>query len=264
VVSRTTLRRAIPSFIVEVRRRPRLPTPSSPNVQSSETKPSRSAFDRESHRTAAAAFEAKNVDQPPVDVAASYRTGRILPSLVADEPLGRLLRDASLSAGESEPTSMPVKRQSARPLKGSAQTSKPPRNSGSSSVQSMPLADRLAAASRSLSGARSEEGIGVSASALTTAPSQVVGTSGGPALRAKAKRRDKMPISPDDGRATPLLNDQRSTITASPAMPPSSADERSRQSRKRTIIRHTFGGELKPGERWKRRLLYAPRRRRAD
>jgi hypothetical protein len=70
-------------------------------VQSSETKPSRAAFDRESHRAAAAAFEAKNVEQPLVDVAASYPKGRILPSLVADKPLGRLLRDASLSAAES-------------------------------------------------------------------------------------------------------------------------------------------------------------------
>jgi hypothetical protein len=261
VVSRTTLRRAIPSFIVEVRRRPRLPTPSSPNVQSSETKPSRSAFDRESHRTAAAAFEAKNVDQPPVDVAASYRTGRILPSLVADEPLGRLLRDASVSAVES----VPLKRPSVRPRKGSAQTYKPPRNSGSSSAESMSLADRLSATSREQSGPRSEEGIGVSPSVLTTAPSQVAGNSGGPALRAKAKRRDKMPISLDDGGATPLLNDERSMITDSPAMPPSSAAERSGQSRKRTIMgRHTFGDELKPGERWKRRLFYALRRRNAD
>ncbi len=259
------MRRAVPPFTVEVRRRPRLPTTSSPKVQSSETKPSQAAFDRESRRAAAAAFEAKNVHQPLVDVAASYPKGRILPSLVADEPLGRVLRDASLSAAESEPTSVPLKRPSVRPLKGRAQTSKPPRNSGSSSAESMPLADRLSATSRQLSGARSEEGIGVSPSVLTTAPSQVVGSSGGPALRAKAKRRDKMPISLDDGRATPLLNDKRCTIADSPAMRPSSADERPRKSRKRTIMgRHTFGDELKPGERWKRRLLYALRRSHAD
>jgi hypothetical protein len=258
------LRRAVPAFIVEVRRRPKLPTTSRPNVQSSETKPSRAAFDRESHRAAAAAFEAKNVDQPLVDVAASYPKGRILPSLVADKPLGRLLRDASLSAAESGPTSMPLKRPSARALKGRAQTSKPPRNSGSSSAESMPLGDRLSATSRQRSGARSEEGMGVSASAPTTAPSEVVENSGGPALRAKAKRRDEMPISRDDGGATPLLNDQRSTTTDSPAMPASSADGRSRRSRKRTLIRHAFGDDLKPGERWKRRLLYPLRRRHAD
>jgi hypothetical protein len=166
---------------------------------------------------------------------------------------------------QTEPTSMPLNQPPVRPLKGSAQTSKTPRNSGSSFAQSMPLVDRLSATSRQRSGARSEEGTGVSPSVLTTAPIQVVGNSGGPALRPKAKRRDKMPISLDDGRATPLHNDQRSRITACPAAPPSSADERSGQSRRRTITgRHTFGDELKPGERWKRRLFYALRRRHAD
>ena len=208
-MSRTTLRRAVPPFTVEVRRRPRLPTTSSPNLQSSETKPSRAAFDRESHRAAAAAFEAKNVDLPLVDVAASYPKGRILPSLVADEPPRSLLRDAS-PAAKSERTSMSLKRPSVRPLKGRAQTSEPPRNSGSSSAASMPLADRVSAASRPLSGARSEEG--VSPSVLTTAPGQVVGNSGGPALRAKAKRRDMMPIFLDDGRPQCIIGTQISDI----------------------------------------------------
>lgn len=44
-------------------------------------------FDPESHRAAAAAFEAKKVHQSLVDVVASYPKGRILQSLVGDEPL---------------------------------------------------------------------------------------------------------------------------------------------------------------------------------
>ena len=66
-----------------------------------------------------------------------------------------------------------------------------------------------------------------------------------------------MPIFLDAGGATPLLTDQRSTIgTYSLATPPSSVGELSRQSRKRTIMgRYVFGDELKPGERWKRRIL---------
>jgi hypothetical protein len=258
------LRRVVPSFTVEVRRRPRLAITSSPIVRSPETKPPQAAFDRESHRAAAAAFEAKKVDQSPVGVAASYPKGRILPSLVADEPLRHLLRDASLSTAESEPTSRPLKRPSVRPLKGGAQASKPPRNSGSSSAESTPLADRLSAGSLQPSSARRDEGIGVSPSDPTTAPSQVVGNSGGPAPRAKAERRAKMPISLDDARATPLLNDQRSPMrTDSRATPPMSVDERSRQSRKRTIMgRYVFGDELKSGERWKRRLLRVALRRR--
>jgi len=250
------LRRAVPSFTIEVRRRSRLAATSSPNVQSSETKPPQVAFDRESLRAAAAAFEAKKVDQSPVDVAASHPKGRILQSLVPDEPLRRPLRDALLSAAESDPTSRAPKRPSVRPPKGRDQTSKPRRTSGSSSGESAPLADRLSAASRQPSSVRPDEWIGASPSDPTTASSQVVGNSRRPALPAKATRRDKMPISVDDGRGT-ALNDQRSTIgTNSLATPQSSVDESSRQSRKRTIMgRYVFGDELKPGERWKRRLL---------
>jgi hypothetical protein len=99
---RTMLRRAIPSFTVEVRRRPRLATTSNPDVQSSETKPPQSAFDRASDR--AAAFGA-NIDSSPVDVAPSHPRGRILPSLVPDEPRHRLLEYAPIPAKDSEPPS---------------------------------------------------------------------------------------------------------------------------------------------------------------
>jgi len=87
--------------------------------------------------------------------------------------------------------------------------------------------------------------------------SQVVGDSDGLALSAKAKRKDKITISRDNLKAKPLPNDQRSAIEAdSPATIPSVVDNRSPQGRKRTIIaRYVFGDELKPGERWKRRLL---------
>ena len=97
---RTMLRRAIPSFTVEVQRRPRLATTSNPDVQSSETKPPQAAFDRASDRAAAAAFGA-NMDSSPVDVAPSPPRGRILPSLVPYEPRHRLLEDAPVLARDS-------------------------------------------------------------------------------------------------------------------------------------------------------------------
>jgi hypothetical protein len=243
------LRRTVPSFTVEVRRRPRLATTSDPDAQSSETRSPRAGFDRESHRIAAAPFEAKEVDQSPVDVAASHPMRRILPSLIADEPSRRPLRDAALTTAESEPPSRAPQRRD--------QASKPPRNSGFSSAESAPLAERLSTASRQTSSVQSDEGVGVSPRVATIAQSQVVADSGGLALSAKARRRDKLAISCDDDRAKPLLNDQRSAIgTDSPATLPSIVDDRSPQSRKRTIMaRYVFGDELKPGERWKRRLL---------
>jgi hypothetical protein len=115
--SGTTLRRTVPSFTVEVRRRPRLAATSRPNEQSLETKPLPAAFERELHPAEAATMGAKKADQSSVDVSAPK--GRILPTLVADEPPGRLFRDASLSATESEPTLRVRRRRSVRPVKGS-------------------------------------------------------------------------------------------------------------------------------------------------
>ena len=91
---RTTLRRAVPSFTVEVRRRSRLATTSNPDAPSSETKSPLAAFDRNSHRAVAAAFDEKIVDRSSVDVGASPPRGRILPSLVPDAPRHRLLEDS--------------------------------------------------------------------------------------------------------------------------------------------------------------------------
>ena len=127
------MRRAVPSFTVEVRRRPRLATKSNPDAQSSENKPPQGAFDRESHRAAAAAFEAKEVDEFPVDVAASHPMRRILPSLIADEPSRRPLRDCALATAESEPPSRAPKRRDA------------------------PLAERLSTASRQTSSVEPDE-----------------------------------------------------------------------------------------------------------
>jgi hypothetical protein len=229
------LRRAVPSFTVEVRRRPRLATKSNPDAQSSENKPPQGAFDRESHRAAAAAFEAKEVDEFPVDVAASHPMRRILPSLIADEPSRRPLRDSALATAESEPPSRATKR------------------------RDTPSAERLSTASRQTSSVEPDEGAYASPKDPTTAQSQVVGDSGGLVLGPKARRRDKLAISCDDHRAKPLPNDQRSAIdTDSPATHLSRADDRPPQSRTRTILaRYVFGDELKlkPGERWKRRLL---------
>ena len=231
------MRRAIPSFTVEVRRRPRLPINTSQNVQPSETKIPQAGVERESHPVAAATFEAEKSNQFPVDVAASRPKGRILQSLVPEEPLGRQLRDASSSASTSDPISRAQKRPRVRALK-------------------MALVDRILSITRRAL----DEGTGLSPSAPTAAPSQVAGNGSRLPLRSKAKRRDKMPTTLDDSRAAPSLEDQRYRAgTDSPPAPLPSVDESSRQSRRRTIMgRYVFGDELKPGERWKRRLRKDP------
>ncbi len=168
-----------------------------------------------------------------------------------------MLRDAAPASAESDPPSRAPKRTS----KGKDQASRLPRNLRFSSEESAPWAERLSTKSRRTASVQSDEEAGVSPRVATTALSQVVGDAGGLALSAKAKRRAEMAISRDDVRAKPLPNDQRSMMaTDSPATLPSRVDDRSPQGRKRTIMaRYVFGDELKPGERWKRRLLTSRR-----
>ncbi len=250
------MRRALPSFTVEVRRRPRLAATSNPNSQSSESRSPQAGFDRQLDYALAAAFAVKNADPSPTDVA-SRPKGRILPSLVPDEPLCRPLRDAALTTAESVPPSRAPKRPSMRKLKGKDQTSRLPQNSRFLSDENAPLAERLSTKARQPLSVKTDEGTRISSSVATTAQSQVGRDSGRLALSAKAKRRDKLVVSRDDVRATPLSIDQRCALVLdSPATLSSKIDDRSSQSRKRTIMaRYVFGDELKPGERWKRRLL---------
>jgi hypothetical protein len=168
-----------------------------------------------------------------------------------------LLRDAALTTAESDQSSRAPKRPLLRTPKRRDQASKSPRNLGFSSDESAPLAERVSTTSNQTASVQLNDRAGVSPRDPTRAPRQVVGEPGGLVLSAKAKRRDKIAIPRDDLRAKPLPNDQRSlTGTDSPATLPSRVDDRSPQGRKRTIMaRYVFGNELKPGERWKRRLL---------
>ena len=200
------MRHAVPSFTVEVRRRPRRPTTSKPDAQLSEARSPRAGFDRASHRVAAPAFEAEKAVPSPIEVASSPK-GRILPSLVPDESLRCLRRDAAPTPTESDPPSRAPKRPPMR-------TSKLPRHSRFSSDENAPVAESLSTKPRQASGVQSEEGAGVPPRVAATVQSQVVGDSGGPALSAKAKRSDKIAISRDDVRPKPLPNDQRSAIEA--------------------------------------------------
>ena len=163
------MRRAVPSFTVEVRRRPRLPITSNPGAQPSHSNPPQAAFDRALDRAAAAAFGA-NTDSSPVDVAPSHPRGRILPSLVPDEPRHRLLEDAPVPATDSERPSPAPKRPSVRALKGATQASSSPRNSSFSSEEHAPSVERPSTNSQQTPSMQSDEG----AAATTRAPSQVV------------------------------------------------------------------------------------------
>jgi hypothetical protein len=184
------VRRAVPSFTVEVRRRPKRATTSKPDAQSSETRFPDAGFDRASHCVAAPAFEAKKVDPLPT-VAVSTPKGRILPSLVPDDSLRRTLQDATLTTAESDPPSRAPKRPPMRTSKGKDQKSKLLRNSEVSSGGNAPLAERLSTTSRQTASVQSDDAAGVSPRDPTTALGQVAGDSSGLALSAHSTEAER-------------------------------------------------------------------------
>jgi hypothetical protein len=219
------LRRAVSSFTVEVRRRPRLAITSNPHVQSSETKSPQAGFDREPHRVAAAAFEARKVDPSPVDVESSPG-GRILPSLVPEESLRRTLRDAAPTAAESDPPSRTPKRRD--------QASKSPRNSGFSSAANAPLADGLSPKSRQPSNVQSDEGAAFRQGSRR--PSKVK-SSETPAVWRWAQRQD------EETRSRSLATTSGSGVCPASSDPRQGRTHRPRFLRESTIVHRKVESE---------------------
>ncbi len=250
------MRRAVPSFTVEVRRRPRLAGKSSQDLQLSETETRTAAFENESHRLAARTFgAAKTPDQPSGDGASSYPKRRILPSLVPEMPLGGQPQDAFLSAGASPPISHAKKPPSAVPIKGNDHMSASPRNLEASSELTAQLAERSSVGS-GRSFAPSSDGTAVSLGVPTATVNDVVADTGGTAPHPMARPRVGAPITLD-ASPVPVAAKDRGFITRTDALGAitTAVDDVSRPKRKRTIMgRYVFGDELKPGERWKRRL----------
>jgi hypothetical protein len=197
------LRRIVPSFTVEVRHRPRLPTDSSQGVQSLETKTRPTAFERESHRVTAATFEAKTSNPPSSDGAASHPKRRILESLVPDKPPVGRFQDELLSAATSNPKSCARKPPLVRARKDKEQTSTAPRNSEASSDLKAQMAERPSVASNQPTGMSASDSTAGSSGIPTLTANPVVGDSGGPAPRPKAKRRVQIPLSMPGGPLFP-------------------------------------------------------------
>ncbi len=250
------MRRAVPSFTVEVRRRPRLATNPSQELRSSETKTRPATFGSESHRLAAVTFGAAGApNQPSGEGAASPPRGRILPSLVPERSPAAPLQDAFSSAATSDPVPRARKPPSASARNGRDHTSKVSRNLELSPELTAPLADRSLVGSVRASLSPSD-GTAVSLRVPKATANRVVGNSDDPAQHKKAKRRVQIPSALDASPVPVSAKDQRSITPTDPfgALPTDSADV-SQSNRKRTMMgRYVFGDELKPGERWKRRL----------
>jgi hypothetical protein len=165
-------------------------------------------------------------------------------------------REVLLSISSSDLTSVPQSRRRARASGGGDQTKKLPRNSESLPIDIAALQETRSTASHRSSAEPTGEMTGVTLSGSTVASNQVFESSGGRALIPNAKGRRETQVSLD-GSADPLVKDRQSdTKIDIVTTPVPTVVEPPRQSRQRNIMaRYVFGEELRPGERWKRRLI---------
>jgi hypothetical protein len=248
------LKRASSSFTVEIRRRQKRGAVT-PNLGWVETKLAMSASGGKPPRISGAVETAK-LEAPAVQPAAPPVSGRILPDLaeielqshrLAEGLAERGVKDLRLRVAEghkSKPTAVAehIVRRRGRP-KSSANEIVSPMDSASISARtsSAGLLDRATA----IPPARPQ------------APS--AGTAAGDsesATTARVKRPAKPRKSFESHRALPSLENLQPVIAVvAPSSRSSSASEGLPPVRQRKILgRYVFGDDLKPGERWKRRL----------
>jgi hypothetical protein len=227
------LKRPIPSFTVEVRRRPgRTATPSASFVFS-ETKAPRSEFDRDTDRALAALFGPKSEVAAPAAVPTPFSTGRVLSSLVIDSSLDDGFEDEPSDAAEAPPESEAVEPPAPRRGRGRPR-SKPPQGL-TPTAEDRPL---FAAVEPDEDGEASTE-------QWLWPVSRVVKTAS-PKTRV-AKTKPAISEDVDIDRSAPA-------VAASPAPSPN-ASEVAAEPRKRSIMgRYVHGDEPKPGERWKHKF----------
>ncbi len=144
---------------------------------------------------------------------------------------------------------------SAPRIKGQDHMSASLRNLEASSDLTAQLTDRSSVGSGQ-SSASSSDGTAVSSGVPTATANDVVADSGGPAPRPMTKPWVRVQITLD-ASPVPVAAKDRGFITRTDALGalPTAVDDVLRPKRKRTIMgRYVFGDELKPGERWKRRI----------
>lgn len=229
------MKRAVPSFTVEVRRRPRLVTKSGHIEQSLEAKIRPTASESDSYRLAAAEIPR----QSSHDANAGYQKGRILPSLVPELPF----QDAPSSAAASRRR----KPSSVRALRGKDYASKLSRSLEALPELTAQLADRSPIGS-----VRSSvvpiDGTAVLGGGPSPTANLFAGNSSGPPPSRKARRRAQIPTA-HDASSVPISAQGERSITRieSSKAPATAVDDASRPKRKRTIMgRYVFGDELKP------------------
>lgn len=229
------MKRPPPTFVVEVRRQRRSAN-SHGKAWLAEPALAGARAGSRRHAGAAALFEAEPKAPPAAQPAPSRPQGRILPSLAEIEPVAPRFEEAAASPRRKRETlgatSKPKTTRKARTKKETGPEFAPPRSFEEPSVEW-----------------RAPGGTAAAAEPKAKTPSR--------GAKSKRKAAKAEPI------AAPLA--ARAVAAAKPAAIPEASLESAtadragaRQARHRRILeRYVLGAELKPGERWKRRLKKA-------
>jgi hypothetical protein len=248
------LKRASSSFTVEIRRRQKRAAAST-NLGWVETRLALSASGGKPLRVSTAVGTAK-VEAPAAEPAAPHLSGRILADLAEIELQSNRLAEGLAERGvkdlrrkvaegrKSKPTAVVGQ---VGPRRGRPKSSA---NEIASPMDSAPITARTSSA-----------GLLDRATAIPPArpPAPSAGTAAGDsesATTARVKRPAKPRKSFESHRALPSLENLQPVIAVvAPSSRSSSASEGLPPVRQRKILgRYVFGDDLKPGERWKRRL----------
>ena len=239
------MKRVLPSFTVEIRRQQRR-APTSANLGWVRTKPAFIAFsDKQLSSTAA---EIRKVDAPVAEPGAPRPSGRILPDLSEIDLRSNRVVDASSSNAETRGRKF-------RPTTDAGQNGRPRgRTRTSTSENAAPMADPpIPPESPACSRLGRSSSI---ASPPSMPPPSTVSVDDVSATNVRVTRHDKAPTLSESPQAPPSREASRPLLPAdAPSGQTPPVPEESPTDRRRKILgRFIFGGDLKPGERWKRRL----------
>lgn len=244
------MRRSTPSFTVEVRRTSKRATSQKTLAWLSETTPKMSDSGRLSNLAANAPFRAKPAEELGHEVSPPNGAGRILPGLVDEEPVGRILQDILSSKQDTASTLPTATRPQSKPRHGGAGTSVPARNSQPATEADALAADNGAMAQVGDNGAPPDQAV---AASLHSRP-----VAAAPKVRRRKASRKAASVVAEHNQVAPLVDSQTSKAELkAKATSPANLQDGPTPVRKRLIIgRHVVGDEFKPGERWKRLLRW--------
>jgi hypothetical protein len=251
------LKRPIPSFSIEIRRRPGRANGPGIDARLLETKAPLSEFDRDSHRAAAAIFAPRSAVVAPIMAPTSAPTGRVLPVLVFDQPLNAASRDELSTVAESERELQATDRPAPRSRDHFASPPKS-RNRSVPSPEKPPsiASNRPGAAVDDSPKPRTDDGARNSKRKRAAQESGNARRASVQTSHVSAAPRNNKQVALMDHRPSQLSEDRNPTsVVGDLQVPSSNASVATPRIRKRTILgRYVTGDELMPGQRWKLRL----------